>query len=156
PVQHASHGLDLWTIARQVVTPRVAPPIPAGLGIDGGGRDLRKEQHQSVGICPRGEAGVPHEGVADPFALLVAAMKDDVHTAPLELPTIDWHVGDAAVAKSVACQVTRKLALVEDDVFASGRGNLGAQGAVDLLQDFAGLIVTAVADIGLPRATTGN
>src|SRR4029077_19819795 len=98
--------LDLRPIARQIIASGVSPPIPAGLGIDRGGRDLRVEQHQPVGIGPSGKAGLLDKDFANLFAMLFATREDDVRPATVARAAIGWHIDNTTAAETVARQVS--------------------------------------------------
>ena len=66
------------------------------------------------------------------------------------------HVEHAGVAEPVVGEVAQELALLEVDKLAARLGGARLQGAIDVGEQFAGLVVVAIGDVGLGRAPAGD
>ncbi len=79
--EHFCDRDDLRGFFRQIIVPRVAPPVPAALRVEGGRCDLGKQHDQLIAVGPAGKARRLDEGVADRLLVLGTAMERDMNAA---------------------------------------------------------------------------
>src|SRR5688572_24458552 len=82
PVEHGAHRAHLRGLLFQEASAGITPPVPAAIRVVARGPDLREKQDDAVRLGPPRETAGLDEAVAELFAALLAAMKDDMRRAP--------------------------------------------------------------------------
>ena len=157
PVEHSLGCRDLPPGLNSIIKVRVTPPIPApervegregiGRGITHDG--LRIKDDQAVRVCPLVIAGMLDVTVLNGFEVLLAAVERDMHAARLpggarrrnvDIPGLGHAVGGRGFGR-------RQLPLIERDELPGKRAAvLWVEGAICVLENYAGLIVVAAVD----------
>src|SRR3954453_1521862 len=155
-MHHAADGGDLIANAGViVVVAAIAPPVPAGIGVDDTsqsiivtGDGLGEQQDDVVAVGPRQVAGVGDVGRADGGGVLLASVDRHVQLTGLTFGACLRHVDVSGVGHADSFGLGRELLLAELDDLAGQLRRLGVQVADQEFQNVAGLVAIAVNDVG--------